>query len=47
MTGGYSGSPQDSKEECITLPGFDHVLCCAWKQDNEGPHTFNEVCYLQ
>lgn len=27
----------DSRQDCITAPGFDHVLCVAWRQDNVGP----------
>ena len=41
--GGYSGTPVDAKHECITAPGFEHALCCAWRNDNAGPHTVDEV----
>jgi hypothetical protein len=41
--GGYSGTPVDSKNECITAVGLEHALCCAWKNDNAGPHTVEEV----
>ena len=41
--GGYSGQPVDSKEECVSAPGFGHKLCMAWRQDNAGPHSIQEV----
>lgn len=41
--GGYSGSPVDHRAECVTTPGFDHVLCTSWRSDNEGPHTMDEI----
>ena len=41
--GGYSGAPVDSKRECITAPGFEHAMCCAWRNDNAGPHSVGEV----
>lgn len=41
--GGYSGFPVDSAAECLSSPGLNHVLCCAWKGDNEGPHSPDEV----
>lgn len=41
--GGYSGEPVDSKDDCMQVDGFNHVLCCAWKSDNAGPHTPIEV----
>ena len=43
LVGGYSGSPQDQPEECLKVQNFGHVLCHAWKQDNQGPHTVAEV----
>jgi hypothetical protein len=44
--GGYSGLPvDDGPNECVTVKGFNHVLCAAWHQgDNSGPHTADEVC---
>lgn len=41
--GGYSGSPVDHRTECVTAPGLEHVLCAAWRSDNEGPHSMDEV----
>ncbi|KAK9798230.1 hypothetical protein WJX73_010911 [Symbiochloris irregularis] len=41
--GGYSGVPVDTGKECVTVEGFDHVLCNAWRQDNAGPHSVQEV----
>ena len=41
--GGYSGDPVDARRECVTAEGLGHVLCCAWKDDNAGPHTPDEV----
>ncbi|KAL3138964.1 hypothetical protein ABBQ32_005773 [Trebouxia sp. C0010 RCD-2024] len=41
--GGYSGVPVDGKDECVSLPGFDHHLCMAWRQDNAGPQSAQEV----
>ena len=36
----------DGKDECVSLPGFDHHLCMAWRQDNAGPQSAEEVCTL-
>ena len=33
----------DSRSECVTTEGLGHVLCCAWKGDNAGPHSAEEV----
>ena len=41
--GGYSDVPVDSAEHCIRARHFDHVLCGAWRGDNEGPHSVEEV----
>ncbi|KAK9917700.1 hypothetical protein WJX75_007317 [Coccomyxa subellipsoidea] len=41
--GGYSGEPVDGLGECVTVEGFDDVLCMAWKSDNAGPHDVGEV----
>ena len=43
QAGGYSGVPVDGKGECVSLPGFGHHLCMAWRQDNAGPHSAEEV----
>lgn len=43
LAGGYSGIPVDGKDECVSFPGFDHHLCMAWRQDNAGPHSAEEV----
>jgi hypothetical protein len=38
--GGYGGiDPAD----CVAAPGTGHVLCYAWKEDNQGPHTVDEA----
>jgi hypothetical protein len=40
--GGYGGVwaegglAVDSRGDCITAEGFDHVLCVAWRGDNDG-----------
>ena len=44
--GGYSGQPVDIKEECVSVPGLQHRLCMAWRQDNAGPHSPEEVLLL-
>lgn len=36
----------DGKDECVSLPGFNHHLCMAWRQDNAGPHSVEEVRLL-
>ena len=36
--------PVDDKEQCVSAAGFDHKLCMAWRQDNAGPHSAEEVC---
>jgi len=43
--GGYSGAPVDrGPRECVTAPGFAHVLCAAWNDgDNSGPQTAAQV----
>lgn len=41
--GGYSGVPVDPPSECIRTRHFDQVLCGAWRGDNEGPHSVDEV----
>ena len=42
--GGYSGLPVDSPQECVTVAGFEHVLCAAWQYwDNSGPHSVEQV----
>jgi hypothetical protein len=46
--GGYSGSaasgdPLDGPDNCIFLPGFSEVLCAAWRTDNAGPHSVDEI----
>ena len=43
QTGGYSGVPVDGKDECVSFPGFGHHLCMAWRQDNAGPQSAEEV----
>jgi hypothetical protein len=43
MAGGYSGEPVDGLGECVTVEGFDDVLCMAWKSDNAGPHDVGEA----
>jgi len=43
FTGGYSGDPIDSRDECLQVDGFSEVLCMAWKPDNAGPHSVDEV----
>lgn len=42
-SGGYSGDPIDSRDECVRVEGFSEVLCMAWRQDNQGPHSVDEV----
>ena len=42
-TGGYSGEPIDSADECLQVEGFSEVLCMAWRTDNAGPHDVDEV----
>lgn len=44
--GGYSGEPVDGVGDCVTVEGFDDVLCMAWRSDNAGPHDVNEACRL-
>ena len=46
-TGGYSGIPIDGKDECVSFPGFGHHLCMAWRQDNAGPHSVEEVTIVE
>ncbi|KAL0047364.1 hypothetical protein WJX82_001496 [Trebouxia sp. C0006] len=41
--GGYSGVPVDNQTQCVSAAGFDHKLCMAWRQDNAGPHSAEEV----
>ena len=41
--GGYSGVPVDDQTQCVSAAGFDHKLCMAWRQDNAGPHSAEEV----
>lgn len=41
--GGYSGWPVDSRDECVAASGLDTVLCCAWRGDNAGPHSIDEI----
>jgi hypothetical protein len=46
--GGYSGNlstgdPLDGPDGCVSVPGFDEVLCAAWRTDNAGPHSVDEV----
>ncbi len=41
--GGYSGVPVDDQAQCVSAAGFDHKLCMAWRQDNAGPHSAEEV----
>ena len=41
--GGYSGVPVDDQTQCVSAAGFDHKLCMAWRQDNAGPHSTEEV----
>jgi hypothetical protein len=43
--GGYSGVPVDDQTQCVSAAGFDHKLCMAWRQDNAGPHSAEEVCF--
>ncbi|CAL5224396.1 g7077 [Coccomyxa viridis] len=44
--GGYSGDPIDSRDECVQVEGFSEVLCMAWRMDNQGPHSVEEVINL-
>lgn len=37
----------DGRSDCVTAEGLDQVLCSAWKGDNAGPHTADEVCPAQ
>ncbi|WIA20109.1 hypothetical protein OEZ85_005961 [Tetradesmus obliquus] len=46
--GGYSGSVNgtliDSRQDCVTAPGFKHALCVSWRNDNLGPpETLEEL----
>ncbi|DBA83693.1 TPA: hypothetical protein ACH3X1_006235 [Trebouxia sp. C0004] len=41
--GGYSGVPVDDQAQCVSAAGLDHKLCMAWRQDNAGPHSAEEV----
>jgi len=52
--GGYSGSthltnstaeddPLDGPDDCVSVPGFNQVLCAAWRSDNAGPHSADEI----
>lgn len=46
--GGYSGSsaendPLDGPEDCVSVPGFNEVLCAVWRSDNAGPHSVDEI----
>jgi hypothetical protein len=46
--GGYSGSaaendPLDGPDDCVSVPGFNQVLCAAWRSDNAGPHSVDEI----
>ena len=36
-----SKKPLDGK--VLQVRGFGHVLCCAWRGDNAGPHSPQEV----
>lgn len=46
MAGGYSGEPVDGLGECVTVEGFDDLLCMAWKSDNAGPHDVGEAFFF-
>jgi len=41
--GGYSGVPVDDQAQCVSAASFDHKLCMAWRQDNAGSHSAEEV----
>lgn len=41
--GGYSGVPVDSGDDCVQAKGLHHALCYAWRSDNTGPHSVEEV----
>lgn len=41
--GGYSGSPVDSRDQCVQAEGLPHALCFAWRGDNVGPPGVQEV----
>jgi hypothetical protein len=34
--GGYKGADVGSAADCVQAPGFDRVLCYAWRCDNTG-----------
>ncbi|KDD76565.1 hypothetical protein H632_c180p0, partial [Helicosporidium sp. ATCC 50920] len=41
--GGYSGQPVDRGTECVQAHYFDKAMCFAWRQDNQGAHSVDEV----
>ena len=38
--------PVDDQTQCVSAAGFDHKLCMAWRQDNAGPHSAEEVGFV-
>ena len=35
--------PVDDQAQCVSAASFDHKLCMAWRQDNAGSHSAEEV----